>query len=63
MSIERNGIAYTLTCDNCGYEHDDEFDDFDDAVAAKREDGWKSRKVNGEWEDWCPDCVENEARP
>lgn len=60
MSIERFGDNYTLTCDNCGDDHPDIFTDFEEAVEAKRDDGWKSRMVNGVWEDWCPECVKLE---
>ena len=55
MSIERFGGIYTPTCDICGRELDGEFD-FRDAVAAKKREDWKSRKVDGEWQDVCDDC-------
>lgn len=61
MSIERFGNIYTPTCDRCGAELPGEFD-FYDAVNAKKREGWKSRKTNGEWEDICPDCQESEER-
>jgi hypothetical protein len=32
------------------------FDEFYKAVEAKKEHGWKSKKVNGQWEDWCDKC-------
>ena len=56
MSISKFGRKYFLACDNCGKEYEVPFDDFHEAVEAKKEDGWKSKKINGEWEDWCPDC-------
>jgi len=32
---------------------------FDDAVAAKKIHGWRSRRdESGEWYDMCPDCLE-----
>ena len=58
MSIEKIGSSYTTTCDICGYELPDEFD-FLDAVNAKRAEGWKSRKVDGEWQDVCCNCQED----
>ena len=55
--IERkfNGL-YTLTCDICGEEKT--FDTFDKAVDYKIDEGWKSQKHKGEWEDVCPECQE-----
>ena len=40
-----------LICDNCGKELDDLFDEFDEAVEAKKVNSWKSKRINGEWED------------
>jgi len=50
-----NGI-YTLTCDICGEDAPETFDDFYDAVQYKKDNGWKSQKYRGEWEDVCPEC-------
>lgn len=55
MSIERYYRQFTPVCDCCGKRLPGE-ESFDAAVRAKREDGWESRKVNGEWEDICTDC-------
>ena len=57
MSIISNFDLHTPVCDVCGnklhYEHD-----FHDAIAAKKADGWKSRKdKSGEWEDVCSECL------
>ncbi len=59
MSIERNGREFIPTCDICGDVLFPE-DIFQDAVDAKKEAGWKSRRVNGEWEDVCDDCLREE---
>ena len=59
MSIERFNGIYTPTCDICGDELPGEFD-FYDVVNAKRREGWKSRKVNEEWQDVCCDCQHSE---
>lgn len=59
MSIQKIHGIYHLICDNCGEEHEQEFGYFYEAVDAKK-DGWRSRKVNGHWEDWCPKCEEGE---
>ena len=55
MSIVKNGKSYTATCDICGEELPAEFD-FYDAVNSKKENGWKSQKYQGEWQDVCPAC-------
>lgn len=66
------GEEFAPVCDGCGavlrseqavWDHiddmfDDPFYDFDDAVDAKREAGWKSRNIGGEWFDFCPVCLE-----
>lgn len=54
--IDKNNGQYTLTCDLCGEEAPKKFDDFNDAVQYKKDEGWKSQKHKGEWEDVCPDC-------
>jgi hypothetical protein len=54
--IDRDGSKYFLVCDVC-QEDGIAFSSFDDAIEYKKEEGWKSRKINGEWEDVCPDCV------
>lgn len=55
--IDKTHGVYELECDVCGESPDETFDDFEDAVNFKREQGWKSRKIDGEWCDLCPGCV------
>lgn len=50
---ENNTIE--LTCDICGHCVSG-FDSFHEAVDYKKENGWKSQKHKGEWEDICPKC-------
>lgn len=57
--IDRFDGIYTPTCDICGAELEGEFE-FSDAVQAKKDAGWKSRKVDGQWEDVCDFCWEGE---
>jgi hypothetical protein len=49
---------YSLQCDTCGAEAEETFEDFYDAVEWKKDkdNGWKSIRVKGDWEDLCPDC-------
>ena len=56
MSIDNyfQGL-YTPTCDVCGKELPTEFD-FNEAVNAKKDVGWETRKVDGQWQDVCRDC-------
>lgn len=66
MSIERShiygaGAFFTPTCDICGEELPAE-SDFYSAVAAKKREGWKGRKVDDEWEDVCCACQDEEDR-
>lgn len=53
--------VFTPTCDGCGDMLDDEYD-FYDAVQAKKIAGWQSKKMYGEWYDYCPECQEKENR-
>lgn len=59
--IDKQSGRYHLICDICGEESEECFDgfgDFYDAVQYKKDNGWKSQKRNGQWEDVCPDCQE-----
>lgn len=59
MSIIKAGEDnYTLICDQCGRKVKG-FDDFFDAVDYKKENGWQSKKEDGEWRDACPSCRED----
>lgn len=58
--IDKGYGVFNLVCDNCSKVNDEEFSSFHDAVDAKKELGWKSQKVNGEWEDWCDECCEGD---
>lgn len=53
---------YIIECDNCGDE-EGTFESFEDALDFKRDRvyGWRSRRCNGDWEDLCPDCAEEEG--
>ena len=56
MIAEEYG-TFKLVCDICS-EYVTE-PSFDDAVAAKKIHGWRSRRdESGEWYDMCPDCLE-----
>jgi len=62
--IENHGdfeIPYfVLYCDRCGAEANEAFDEWDDVLDWKQNDGkqmgWTSVKEKGEWEDRCPAC-------
>lgn len=56
--ISKEYEKYTLICDICGGGIDDGFDTFQDVVDAKKDIGWKSKRIEGEWMDLCPDCIE-----
>lgn len=44
-------------CDQCGtgysYDFEDSYPDFKSCQEELRESGWISRKINGEWYDFC----------
>jgi len=54
--IDREYDGYILICDNCGHEANETIDTFQDAVDAKKELGWISKKDSKGWHDLCPDC-------
>ena len=59
MSIERQYGKYIPVCDGCGCVLDEHvYDTFDEARIAMKEEGWSTDKVNGEWQNYCPDCQE-----
>lgn len=61
MSIERDGAFLNPTCDVCGDTLPGEFE-FQDAVNAKKDAGWKSQKQpDGTWMDLCPECQDKRA--
>ena len=55
MSIEKYYRNYTAVCDCCGKRLP--ADGWEDARRAKQDAGWESRKVDGEWQDICDDCL------
>ena len=48
----------SVTCDNCGDGF--EADNWQDAIHAMKENGWKSIVISGHWRHFCPDCKEGE---
>ena len=59
VSIERQYGKYIPVCDGCGCVLDEHvYDTFDEARIAMKEEGWSTDKVNGEWQNYCPDCGE-----
>jgi len=58
MSIEKEYGKFIPTCDNCGRTLD-ECDTFDDAVEAMAVKEWTRAKVDGEWTNKCPNCLED----
>lgn len=56
--ITRDNNGYKLVCDSCGYEVTG-FDTFQEAVDYKKENDWKSKKCEDEWEDNCTNCRED----
>ena len=55
MSIKKCRGTFTPVCDTCGDELEAELSFFD-AVSTRKFLGWKSRKIDGEWQDSCCAC-------
>jgi hypothetical protein len=45
--------SFHVFCDICGHESPGGYTDFYEAVAFKKQNGWRSKKKKGEW----LDCV------
>lgn len=58
--ISKEYGKYTLICDICGTGTDEEFESFQDAIDAREDIRWKSKRIDGEWSDICPDCIEKD---
>lgn len=54
--IERFYGQYTPCCDYCEKTLPGQ-PSFGAAIQAKKDAGWESRKVDGEWVDICDDCL------
>jgi hypothetical protein len=59
MIVKTDRDEFVLSCDNCGDECDEVFEDFYDAVDYKNEpdNGWRTIKdKNSDWCELCPAC-------
>jgi uncharacterized C2H2 Zn-finger protein len=54
--IERQGGKILIECDSCDEVLDTDTADFEEARAAMRREGWRIRKIAGEWLHGCPRC-------
>ena len=62
--IDKQYGMYQAVCDGCGRGLDDDaYDDFHDALAGMKANGWKTSKLENEWVNYCPDCARKLARP
>lgn len=58
--ISKEYGKYTLICDICGAGTDEEYKTFQVAVDSREDTGWKSKKIDGDFVDLCPDCSEKD---
>ena len=56
MSMHKIHGEFIVECDLCDETFETGKDDFYDAVAEKKREGWSSRKDKNEWNDVCPKC-------
>lgn len=57
----KNENSHRYFCDCCG-RYSPEGNSRDDAEQRRIEAGWIRRKVDGKWEDICPECQKNLLR-
>lgn len=55
MAIESEYGHYTPVCDGC-LKTLAKCQTFQDALDITKAEGWRSVKVNGVWQNLCPDC-------
>lgn len=57
MSIEKvEGGVYDVECNDCGLFVTFNADDRPDLMAQMKDDGWTKKKIDDEWEHYCPIC-------
>jgi hypothetical protein len=62
MSINKEGHEdFVLSCDICCTETSG-FSDFDEARIFSKNNGWAVKKINEEWVNICPSCVDEMAQ-
>lgn len=61
IMIEKENNEFVLKCDFCSTYVDGLYD-FEEAVAYKKLNNWKSIRSRNEWFDKCPNCVEENKK-
>jgi hypothetical protein len=56
--IDRQHGLIVFECDACEETCETGFDEWVDAWPCAKREGWKSRKIDGEWIHTCPECSE-----
>jgi hypothetical protein len=57
--IRKSKGEFMAECDGCGHpEYGGTLDDFREFVEDLKEQDWKIRKVEDEWQHFCPDCTD-----
>lgn len=57
MSIVKEYGSFIVACDLCD-ECMPAVDTWNEALSEAKEEGWQSKRINGTWENYCPDCKE-----
>lgn len=55
--IDRQGGAICICCDHCGEVFDGQSGEWNEVWPEAKDAGWKSQKVEEEWQHRCPDCA------
>ena len=54
--IDKIGSKVYVFCDVCGCKSSG-FGNIQDAVADVKNNGWEAKKIDGEWDNICDDCM------
>lgn len=59
MITKEDENEFTVNCDKCSNCDTYEAEIWVDLLQQMKEDGWKTVRVDGEWEHYCEDCKNN----
>lgn len=54
--IDRQGGKILIECDSCAEVFEGDSEEWSEVWPAAQWEGWKSRKIAGEWLHGCPKC-------
>ena len=53
--------TFEVSCDSCSHSKEYTVGFWEELMRLMRDDGWESKKIDGDWEHKCISCVPEEA--